>query len=82
MMTRRTWEELELIWPGGFWDDWMREPEQRKGRQCIRPEISRTGMTKDGRKGLDHQLKGSGFCFPGYLAIGRMFSTKRLRCFP
>lgn len=25
-----------------FWDDWMRLPEQRKGRDCIYPEISRT----------------------------------------
>jgi len=25
-----------------FWDDWLREPEQRKDRVCIRPEISRT----------------------------------------
>jgi alpha-1,3-mannosyl-glycoprotein beta-1,2-N-acetylglucosaminyltransferase len=25
-----------------YWDDWVREPEQRKGRVCIRPEISRT----------------------------------------
>ena len=25
-----------------YWDDWMREPQQRKGRVCIRPEISRT----------------------------------------
>lgn len=25
-----------------FWDDWLRADEQRKGRACIRPEISRT----------------------------------------
>lgn len=25
-----------------FWDDWIREPAQRKERACIRPEISRT----------------------------------------
>lgn len=25
-----------------FWDDWIRHPEQRKGRACIRPEIPRT----------------------------------------
>ncbi|CAA86513.1 Alpha-1,3-mannosyl-glycoprotein 2-beta-N-acetylglucosaminyltransferase [Caenorhabditis elegans] len=51
MMTRKTWEELEPIWPNGFWDDWMREPVQRKQRQCIRPEISRTGMMKYGKEG-------------------------------
>lgn len=25
-----------------YWDDWIRQPEQRKGRACIRPELSRT----------------------------------------
>ncbi|KAF1761434.1 hypothetical protein GCK72_009690 [Caenorhabditis remanei] len=52
MMTRRTWNELEPTWPDGFWDEYMREPAQRKGRQCIRPEISRTAMMKYGRFGV------------------------------
>uniref|UniRef100_A0A1I7XVC5 Heat shock protein 70 n=1 Tax=Heterorhabditis bacteriophora TaxID=37862 RepID=A0A1I7XVC5_HETBA len=47
----KLWDELSPIWPAGFWDDWMRDPLRRKGRQCIRPEISRTGMTKDGKEG-------------------------------
>jgi len=42
MMTKRLWEELEPKWPRAYWDDWLREPPQRKGRQIIRPEISRT----------------------------------------
>jgi alpha-1,3-mannosyl-glycoprotein beta-1,2-N-acetylglucosaminyltransferase len=43
MMTRRLWkEELEPKWPDGYWDDWLREPDQRKGRHILRPEISRT----------------------------------------
>ncbi len=42
MMTRRLWEELGPKWPGGYWDDWMREPPQRLGRACLRPEISRS----------------------------------------
>lgn len=25
-----------------YWDDWIRQPNQRKERACIRPEISRT----------------------------------------
>lgn len=43
--------ELLLYW-NSFWDDWMREPEQRKNRSCIHPEISRsktfgrTGVSK------------------------------------
>lgn len=36
------WEELGPKWPAGFWDDWLREPPQRKGRNFLRPEISRT----------------------------------------
>lgn len=43
MMTRRLWkEELSLKWPRGYWDDWLREPDQRLGRHILRPEISRT----------------------------------------
>ncbi|CAN9514163.1 unnamed protein product [Ophioblennius macclurei] len=42
MLLRELWEELEPKWPASFWDDWMRQPEQRRGRACVRPEISRT----------------------------------------
>jgi alpha-1,3-mannosyl-glycoprotein beta-1,2-N-acetylglucosaminyltransferase len=50
MMTRQLWTtELETKWPTGFWDDWIRDPQQRKQRQVIRPEISRTYHF--GRKG-------------------------------
>ncbi|KAM9851869.1 alpha-1,3-mannosyl-glycoprotein 2-beta-N-acetylglucosaminyltransferase a [Aulostomus maculatus] len=42
MLLREVWEELEPKWPTSFWDDWMRQPEQRRDRACIRPEISRT----------------------------------------
>ncbi|XP_066916420.1 alpha-1,3-mannosyl-glycoprotein 2-beta-N-acetylglucosaminyltransferase-like [Clytia hemisphaerica] len=42
MMTRKLWNEIGPNWPKGFWDDWMRDPKQRKDRSCIRPEISRT----------------------------------------
>lgn len=42
MLLRELWEELEPKWPASFWDDWMRRPEQRRGRACVRPEISRT----------------------------------------
>lgn len=42
MLTDTTWNELRAKWPTGYWDDWMREPAQRKDRHCIRPEISRT----------------------------------------
>merc|ERR1719336_65708 len=43
MMTRELWVgELMDKLANGYWDDWMRLPEQRRGRACIRPEISRT----------------------------------------
>lgn len=42
MMTKDLWDELEPKWPKAFWDDWIRQPEQRKERACIRPELPRT----------------------------------------
>jgi alpha-1,3-mannosyl-glycoprotein beta-1,2-N-acetylglucosaminyltransferase len=42
MLTRRVWEELDDTWPQQFWDDWLRSENQTRGRQCIRPEVSRT----------------------------------------
>lgn len=30
----------------------MRLPEQRRDRSCIRPEISRTAMSIEGKKGV------------------------------
>ena len=40
MWSRERWNELH-DWTWGFWDDWLREPAQRKGRSCIYPEINR-----------------------------------------
>jgi alpha-1,3-mannosyl-glycoprotein beta-1,2-N-acetylglucosaminyltransferase len=42
MLSRRVWDELKPKWPLAFWDDWLREPAQRKGRHVIHPEVSRT----------------------------------------
>jgi len=42
MLTKEVWKELMVKWARSYWDDWMRLPEQRRGRACIRPEISRT----------------------------------------
>ncbi|KAK5621040.1 hypothetical protein CRENBAI_015131 [Crenichthys baileyi] len=50
MLLKELWDELEPKWPSAFWDDWMRQPEQRKNRSCVRPEISRT--ITFGRKGV------------------------------
>ncbi|KAL3119014.1 hypothetical protein niasHT_003797 [Heterodera trifolii] len=56
MMTKDFWDELRPKWPRAFWDDFLREPEQRKNRSCIRPEISRTAMTEFGRIGASKGL--------------------------
>jgi len=55
MMSRAVWDGrpasphrhpedpgLKQKWPDGFWDDWLRENANRRGRQIIRPEVSRT----------------------------------------
>lgn len=42
MLTKNLWLELMPKWPRSYWDDWMREPQQRRNRSCIRPELSRT----------------------------------------
>jgi alpha-1,3-mannosyl-glycoprotein beta-1,2-N-acetylglucosaminyltransferase len=41
LMPLRLWEELRSKWTFGYWDDWMRLPEQRGSRSCIIPEINR-----------------------------------------
>ncbi|XP_030203416.1 alpha-1,3-mannosyl-glycoprotein 2-beta-N-acetylglucosaminyltransferase b [Gadus morhua] len=50
MLLKDLWDELEPKWPSAFWDDWMRQPEQRRDRSCVRPEVSRT--ITFGRKGV------------------------------
>ncbi|KAM4641170.1 alpha-1,3-mannosyl-glycoprotein 2-beta-N-acetylglucosaminyltransferase isoform 1-T2 [Discoglossus pictus] len=50
LLLEELWEELEPKWPAAFWDDWVRRPEQRLGRACLRPELSRTRTF--GRKGV------------------------------
>ena len=42
MLKKSVWTELKTKWPAAFWDDWMRHPDQRLDRACIRPEIPRT----------------------------------------
>jgi len=41
MMGANLWRELKFKWPRAFWDDWMREPAQTKGRSSVVPEVSR-----------------------------------------
>lgn len=42
MLNKDLWSELSPKWPKAFWDDWIRDPMQRKDRACIRPEVPRT----------------------------------------
>jgi alpha-1,3-mannosyl-glycoprotein beta-1,2-N-acetylglucosaminyltransferase len=41
-VARDLWGELGPKWARSYWDDWIREPAQRRDRACLRPEISRT----------------------------------------
>jgi alpha-1,3-mannosyl-glycoprotein beta-1,2-N-acetylglucosaminyltransferase len=41
MMGKDLWRELKPKWPAAHWDDWLRKEANRKGRACIRPEVSR-----------------------------------------
>ncbi len=50
MLTRELWEELRPQWPEIFWDDWMRNPNISRGRQCIRPEVAR--VSNFGERGV------------------------------
>ena len=52
MVEQSVWSELGVKWPSAFWDDWMREPKQRRDRACLRPELSRTAMSPHGKKGV------------------------------
>ncbi|CAC5386971.1 MGAT1 [Mytilus coruscus] len=54
MLEKHVWLELSPKWPDSFWDDWMRHPDQRKNRVCIRPEICRTSTF--GKKGVSKGL--------------------------
>lgn len=54
MFTKDLWLEYQNKWPKAFWDDWIREPDQRKNRACIRPELSRTKTF--GKKGVSNGL--------------------------
>ncbi|ROT70981.1 Alpha-1,3-mannosyl-glycoprotein 2-beta-N-acetylglucosaminyltransferase [Penaeus vannamei] len=54
MMTKELWDELGPKWPRSYWDDWVRAPEQRANRACIRPEVSRTRTF--GKKGVSNGL--------------------------
>ncbi|KAG5843165.1 hypothetical protein ANANG_G00185600 [Anguilla anguilla] len=39
MLLRDLWAELEPKWPAAFWDDWMRQPDQR-GPPPARPRLN------------------------------------------
>jgi len=52
LLRRNIWSEFRTKWPAAYWDDWVRLPEQRKNRACIRPEISRSHTF--GKKGVSN----------------------------
>eukprot|EP00474_Spongospora_subterranea_P003640 CRZ04098.1 hypothetical protein [Spongospora subterranea] len=52
MLTRKMAHELYEKWPAGFWDDWLRAPEQKRGRSCVYPEMNR--VKTFGSEGSSH----------------------------
>jgi hypothetical protein len=42
MLTSDVGRDLHENWPNSLWDEYMREPKVRKGRQCVFPEVPRT----------------------------------------
>jgi len=42
MLQSEMWDEVRDRWAVAFWDEFMRRPDVRKDRHCIRPDISRT----------------------------------------
>ncbi|KYQ94438.1 GlcNAc transferase [Tieghemostelium lacteum] len=41
MLLQGFWREIRDNWPIDYWDDYLREKDVVKGRQCIQPEIPR-----------------------------------------
>jgi hypothetical protein len=46
MLTAALWAELGAVWPQIYWDDWLRGPDVRKGRQILRPAVPRTRKSR------------------------------------
>jgi alpha-1,3-mannosyl-glycoprotein beta-1,2-N-acetylglucosaminyltransferase len=42
MMNRDLWDEVGSHFPNAYWDEFMRRQDVRRGRHCIRPEVSRS----------------------------------------
>ncbi|CAK9021575.1 unnamed protein product [Durusdinium trenchii] len=52
MLLSSFWNEVRGKWPNEYWDDFLRRPEIRLERHCLRPEVSRTHTF--GEKGVSH----------------------------
>lgn len=79
MMTKNLWLELCNKWPKSYWDDWIRQPQQRKDRACIRPEISRTRTF--GKIGVSKLVTLWIYrsCFPSSFRFSGLFFEKHLK---
>lgn len=42
MLPKRVWLEVKDRWSDAYWDEFMRRPDVRQDRHCIRPEVSRS----------------------------------------
>lgn len=55
MLSADVGRELAANWPDKYWDEFLRLPQVRKGRQCLFPEVSRTHTYgEDGASGGQH----------------------------
>ena len=41
MLTSKFWDKIDHKWTAAFWDDWLRDPQQTSGLQCLFPEVNR-----------------------------------------
>ncbi|TNN20612.1 Alpha-1, 3-mannosyl-glycoprotein 2-beta-N-acetylglucosaminyltransferase isoform 2 [Schistosoma japonicum] len=69
MLLREFWLEIREGWPDVYWDEYMRKSYVRKGRACIRPEISRS--ITFGRIGISQ-----GQYFDSHLKYIKLSTTK------
>ena len=81
MMTRRLWdEELSSKWPQGYWDDWLREPAQRKGRHILRPEVRANTRTQSHPCSCTDRTMGSSYSTYGLKSWIDVVQSGQVEC--
>lgn len=81
MLLRSFWEEVKGKWPPQYWDDFLRRPDVRQGRHCLRPEVSRTRLAAVFLKSLSRHTFGEKGVSKGQYYKKRLVSRASLACF-